>query len=180
MRFVPIALLLVCATARAEPAEKPHKSLRTALGWSLGVTAVGVATGIAATRTSDPGAQSALVAFSGMSLLVGPSIGRVYTGHYVTAGVVVRVLGFGAFVMGQAMECLPMGGSPNASGTCRSRLGLDGPAYLGAGIMALGAAWDLASIPGDVDDYNAHVALTPTVLRTPNGIGPGLALAGQF
>jgi hypothetical protein len=177
MRRAIVAMLLVSATAGAEPPGKPHKALRAALGWSLGVTAFGVATGIAATH-ADRGAQFALLGFSGTSLLVGPSIGRFYAGHYVSAGLVTRVIGLGVFSMGQALQCLPQ--NERSISTCGARLQFDGTAYVGAGIMVLGAMWDLASIPEDVADYNSHATLIPTALRTPTGIAPGLALVGQF
>jgi hypothetical protein len=179
MRRALAIVLVLSANVRAEPPPKPHASLATALGWSIGVTAFGVGMGFATARATVPGEQDALLSFSGLSLLAGPSIGRFYTGNYLTAGLVVRAVGLGVFAMSQGLNCLPETG-PAAHPTCDSHLAMNGFSYLGAGLMVLGGLWDLASIPGDVAEYNAHAALMPTALRTPNGVVPGLALAGEF
>jgi hypothetical protein len=178
-----LAAILATTTARAEAPRKPHKSLATALGWSLGVTVGGVAVGAAGMAASgSPGPRFASLGTASLSLLIGPSIGRFYTGHYITAGNVTRVVGFGVAEMAQMMTCMsaatPGGQRPGT--TCDPIAKLNGGFYLGAAIMGLGALWDLASIPEDVADFNAHITVVPTALRTPNGNVPGLALAGQF
>jgi hypothetical protein len=181
-----VAAGLVVALAGVASAQTPDdppapgqekKSLDTAMEWSVGVTIVGVAglTASAAMTSSTAGARSAMFAFGGLGLLVGPSIGRMYAGTWFSGGEVVRAVGLTAIVMGEAIEQMCTGPQHKCDSSPRFDAG---PIAAGGAVMLLGALFDLGATPGDVEQHNAH--LIPAPLQTPGGTAPGFALAGRF
>ena len=190
MRSLVAASLVVAPAGPASaqpPDDPPHaddKSVATAMEWSVGVTTLGVAAlaGTAAMSSSTSGAKYPLFAFGTLGLLAGPSLGRIYAGHYLSGGQVVRVVGLGVMVMGEALAsaCL---GQPRST-SCNSQTAkLDaGPILAGGAVMLLGALFDLAETPSDVERFNreSNVSLRPAPLVTASGTAPGLALSGRF
>jgi hypothetical protein len=169
-------------SARAQPGLTPEqpvhpkKSVTTALAWSLGITGIGIAAGVDAAVAKDPGEQSAMFAFGAVGLLVGPSIGRIYAHHTFSAGLVIRLVGFGGVVVGESIASACLNGPRT---TCPDTPVHITPAVeLMAGVMALGALFDLATTSEAVDDYNASLVVAP--IRTRDGTAPGLAYAGRF
>ena len=164
------------------PPPQDEKSLATALEWSLGVTAIGVAgyAGAAAMTHASPGARSAMFSFGGLGLLVGPSIGRIYAGTWFSGGEVVRAVGLGVIVMGEAIaqSCV---GQPHGCNSTTPRFDA-GPILAGGAVMLLGAAFDLGAIPEDVERRNHELGLSlhPAPIITPSGATAGLALSGRF
>jgi hypothetical protein len=173
MRVIVVAVVVLglASAVRADPRDEPAKSVATAMAWSIGVTAVGVAAGIDAAVARDPGQQSAMFAFGSLGVLVGPSIGRIYAHRPWSAGLAIRALGFTGVVMGEVIAQLPQQ-RPRFQDTSPSPVQMTGLVYAMAGVMALGALMDLASTPSAVDDYNHSIAIVPT--------GTGLAVAGSF
>jgi hypothetical protein len=159
---------------------RPEKSVATALAWSLGVTAVGVAASVDAVVAKDPGQQSAMFAFGAVGLLVGPSIGRIYAHHTWSGGLVARLVGFTGVVLGESIASACLGGP---RGACPATPIKTSPFIDAmAGVVVLGALFDLATTPEAVDDYNhEHASVVVAPIRTPaNATVPGLALVGRF
>jgi hypothetical protein len=158
-----------------------QKSLSTALEWSLGVSAIGVA-GLAATAamtSSSAGQRSAMLSFGAIGLLVGPSIGRMYAGTWFSGGEVVRAVGLTAIVMGEAIEQACLGPQRHCDSSPRFDAG---PIIAGGVVMLVGAAWDLRMTPEDIERRNHELSLSlhPTPIITPSGATAGLGLSGRF
>jgi hypothetical protein len=55
------------------------------------------------------------------------------------------------------------------------------PVAIGVALYAAGIIYDLVDAPSAADRYNTrHVEILPTILPTPRGTLPGVALGGTF
>jgi hypothetical protein len=100
-----------------------------------------------------------------------PSAGHWYADRFFTGGMGLRALG--ATVSGVAL--LSLFANDDGPGAGAEKL-----FFAGLGVVVVGAVWDIATAGKAVDDWNrANVpALTPTVMKT--GDGYGFGLAGSF
>jgi hypothetical protein len=103
------------------------------------------------------------------SVMIGPSVGHIYAGKFLTLGLGVRVVGFAV-----AMSAV----SADDLGDALGRI------MIGGITIAAGAIADLATVGKSVNEYNAeHTRIVPTVapVMDPNGsIRPQVGVAGTF
>jgi hypothetical protein len=110
-----------------------------------------------------------MLAFGGAILL--PSAGHWYAGKRATIGMGVRLAG--AVAAGASLAILRSEDGGDAEGSLLPVF------WLGAGTVAVGAIYDIATASSQVEAWNRnHSELRPTVLRT--GDGYGLGIAGRF
>src|ERR1051325_9122121 len=89
-------LVLLARVAAAQPVQVDEKSPDTALALSLGGTAASVGMVVIGAQQHNPELATAGV----LSSLVTPSLGHWYSGHYLTAGLGIRVASATAFTVG--------------------------------------------------------------------------------
>ena len=182
--------LMTVAKAQAQPTgpltDTPpaeRKSPAVALGWSLGLTAVGSAVlfgGLASDR-AGPG-----LVFGTPILVIAPATGRWYAGGRSFPGLLIRgVTGVTALAVIRSEslqctdECAPGEDAHRLEGQAKAIV------YGAAAIFFASAVYDLVRAPLDAREFNREHAVTvaPTVLRG-GGQGaalvPGLALSGSF
>jgi hypothetical protein len=103
------------------------------------------------------------------SVMIGPSVGHIYAGKFLTIGLGVRVAGFAVAMSATQSDDL---------GDALGRI------MIGGILLASGAIADLATVGKSVNEYNAeHARIVPTVtpVMDPNGsIRPQVGLAGRF
>jgi hypothetical protein len=123
------------------------------------------------------------VLFTGLGTgMVTPMLGQIYTGHYLTWGLAIRVAAAGLVTFSVLEQSEDTRCDSEEFATCRSLetdaypiLGLAAIAYIG------GAAWDITTLPDSVDDYNKRATGVMAISPTPMGRdGFGLAAAGAF
>jgi hypothetical protein len=113
-------------------------------------------------------APRSLLALGFAGVVLGPTTGHVYAGHYVTRGLVVRLAGLGVAAFGIfAAPCPP----DSHSSVCPSLPIVTA----GAGLFLAGMFDDFLTLPATVRRRNARgLAIGPSLG------GRGLAIAGNF
>jgi hypothetical protein len=123
------------------------------------------------------------VLFTGLGTgMITPMLGQIYTGHYITWGLAIRVAAAGLVTFSVLEQSEDTRCDSEEFATCRSLktdaypiLGLAAIAYIG------GAAWDITTLPDSVDDYNKRATGLMGISPTPMGHdGYGLAAVGTF
>ena len=183
MRRVPLVVMLVCSAAHAEP--KNHKTAQWLSGGGVAVSSALVVGGFAFAGRGETFNMPLL--WSGIATsVVSPSLGEWYAGEWVTIGMAVRVTGAGiaSFAIAhQQYDTVCLDSTSAAPKTCRVFNGT-GIVLLGLAAIAFvgGAAYDVADAPEAVDRYNAHhgFAVTPMPMAGPQGLVPGVSIAGYF
>lgn len=169
-----LVVLLLPLAAVAQPSAAPParevKSEDTALVLALGGTALATATTwVAFKRDSDGLVLAALGA-----IVVGPSLGHIYTGDalWATVPALARIASFGMFALAGAV----IEGEGEDNGGVVALFGL-------AGISTLACAtlYNLADARDSAKRANGRaVTISPTVLPTSHGPAAGLSLVGSF
>jgi hypothetical protein len=131
-----------------------------------------------------------LIGVGAGTTLFTPSIGEWYSGQAISTGMKLRMTGVGVGLLGAAIYA--------ATGSSESCLMIDHASYCGGGsppdvaaasvpvgigvaLYVSGIIYDLVDAPSAADRYNArHVEVLPTILPTPTGTLPGVALGGTF
>jgi hypothetical protein len=188
MKLACLALAATLAAASAPALANPSeptspatdgKDPTTALTLSLGGTLVsagmmGYALHRLASRTDSYNDSTGVTIFDiGLfSTLITPSLGQFYAGNYLSTGLVIRGAGAAVAAVGavQAIGCV------DSSTSCN-----DGKVALaiGAGVVAVGAIWDIVDAPRAANRWNLkHVQLAPVSVGT--GSSVGLGVSGQF
>ncbi|HEY4243474.1 MAG TPA: hypothetical protein VGM88_26860 [Kofleriaceae bacterium] len=182
---VVAALALATSSAHAQDHDAPKKKSRT-LAQALSGGGAGISSalvlGAFAVGGADPNKP---LLFAGVgSSIVTPSLGEWYAGEWFSVGMGIRAAS--AVVAVFAVESLtdttrcsdgPGGMCKQLTGTGAAILGLAGIAYV------TGTFWDVLDAGDVVDRRNkkaGYIVLAPTILPTPTGTLPGLALAGSF
>lgn len=163
-----LALTVLARPAAAEEA-KDLKSPEQALAFSGGVTLL---SGILVLATAEDDRISPVTAAGVAGLALGPSLGHVYAGEYLTGGLALRAAGMAVAILGyrEASRC-------SSVGDCHMTAGATG-VVLGLGAFAAGALWDIATASRAADRWNARHGLTIAPVVTDDGAG--VSLAGSF
>ncbi|MCA9679968.1 MAG: hypothetical protein H6709_10240 [Kofleriaceae bacterium] len=170
-----LAVLAVSTPARAEgDATLAPKEDGTALGLSVAGTIAGpllFGAGMVAAGQKSDGLAIGMYWTGTAALLLGPSAGHWYAGHYLTPGLGLRVGGAAVAVVGVAA----------GFGACFDQECDRGP-YVAAMVLGTGAyvadvVWDLATTGDAVDAWNREhgldVGLAPIVIGSAGGRRPG-------
>ena len=159
-----LAILVTPAAARAEG----HKSPEEALALSGGVTLL---SGILVAATAEDDHLSPMTAIGIGGLALGPSLGHLYAGEYITGGLALRAAGLTAAILGyrEAASC--------SSGDCNAPAGVT-VALLGAGAFAAGILWDVATAPRAARRWNERRGTTIAPVITDDDVG--IMLGGSF
>jgi hypothetical protein len=171
--IIAIALAVTGSAARAdEPA--PHKSRRTAIALSIGVTLGGIGLDALGVATDEP----IVAGIGGLAGALGPTTGHWYAGESFTTGLGIRLAGSAVGSIGiiGVMDCFFQ---------CKPDPIYMDLVYLGTAAWVAGAVYDIATAGDAADDYNhAHeraVIVAPTAMRDAHGdTAPGLALTIAF
>jgi hypothetical protein len=168
-RAVILASLVVARVAHGN-----DRDPNTALGLSIAGSVVAVGLIIPAGNTNR------LEWKTGLPLLVGaelaPSIGHVYAGDYLSAGLLTRLAGGGLIVLGAA-DPFPRN---HNSFSLEPLSPLGGMCLLvGLGLTIAGTAYDVATSPAAARHHAHHRDIAPAIMPTPHG-APGFGLAGTF
>jgi hypothetical protein len=169
--------------ASSQPSPEKKKRPTTARNLAIGGALVGPAlVGVAAASGAahnDAAMQVALAA-SGVAFVLAPSAGHWYAGKTFSTGLVLRLAGAGAAVVGFgiAAPCLPE--------ECFKNEGEIGGTILlaGAALIVAGTVWDLVTADDEARSWNDRhgldLQLAPTLVSTGRGTAPGLAVVGSF
>lgn len=159
-----LALVLAPAAARAED----HKSADEALALSGGVTLL---SGILVAATVEDDDLSPMTAIGLAGLALGPSLGHVYAGEYLTGGLALRAAGMTVAILGLRE------GTTCADGDCIAK-GAVAAAVLGGAAFAAGIIWDVATAPRAARRWNERHGLSIAPVVTDDGAG--VTLGGSF
>lgn len=161
------------APRRVAVREKGPLSSSSALAWTLGGTALGIA-GLAVLANSNDSSNPLATALAMGAVATGPSWGRWY-GHEMAIGTMTTRF------LGVALLASISGGDDEPPG---------GIILTGLGMVAASTIYDLIRAGSVADEYNEEFhkrrserapRLAPTVLATSNGgIASGVALSGSF
>lgn len=156
-------LALLARPAAAEPATE--KSGDDALALSGGVTLL---SGILVAATADADRLSPMTAAGAIGLTIGPSLGHLYAGEYLTWGMGLRAAGLATAILGyRAASCGRTGDCDAPAGTAAM--------LVGGAAFAAGVIWDVATARRAADRWNALV-VAPAVTDD----GAGVSLQGVF
>lgn len=167
-----LLVIAVCSTAYAQaPGETPvvrparHKSLLDAYLITWAATAAPVVAAAIVGENGPRTTANVTGAIACAALVLGPSAGHWYAGHYVTTGLVLRAtaaVGVAGLVVtdphAQNLGLLIVGGT------------------MAVGLWEAGTIVDLATLPRAIRRANANVQLVPILTHETQG----LALAGSF
>lgn len=181
-------LLVVCAlliTGTAHAGRKNPQLARIMSGTAAGVAGGVVLTGMLLEKDGEP--FNAPVLYTGLGLLaVAPSAGEFYSGQYLTIGMGVRVAaaGFATWVFSTQTDPVKCPLAPSTDPPECHAFNANAFPLLGlAGIAFIGGVWyDVLDAKDSAERYNSShgYTLTPTALRGPTGVAPGLAIGGTF
>jgi hypothetical protein len=109
-------------------------------------------------------------------LLITPSAGHWYAGRYLTPGLIARLAGAGALVVGFVLE------APRCAFVSHCEPGVGGALMLaGVGAVGIGIGYDAMTSADAVRAYNFKVGVRPAVTRTPTGdLEPRLVLSFAY
>jgi hypothetical protein len=163
-----LAALVLLVTPAAAQAEGP-KSPDEALALSGGVTLL---SGILVAATVEDDALSPMTAIGIAGLALGPSLGHVYAGEYITGGLALRAAGMTAAILGyrEASRCSEVG-------DCNMTAGAGG-VILGASAFAAGIIWDVATAPRAARRWNERHGISIAPVITDDGAS--VTLGGRF
>jgi hypothetical protein len=123
--------------------------------WTAGMLSLGATLGppllatIAMGNRNESEREEVVAKVALTSVMIGPSVGHVYAGKFLTAGLAVRTLGFAVAMSATSTDDL---------GDALGRI------LLGSIAIMSGAIADLATVGKSVREYNAeHMRLVPTV-----------------
>jgi hypothetical protein len=175
-----VVLLALASPARAEKNRDTAQILSVA--GTIASSALVLSSFFIGTNTGEVN-EPLLYAGLGTSIFT-PSLGQYYAGEYLTLGMGVRggaaAFALIAFAAEQETTTCDNGTSPNQK--CTS---LTGPGYALMGLAAIayvgGCAWDVEDAPDAADRANhVHMAITPTIVPTPNGAVPGVYFSATY
>jgi hypothetical protein len=172
---VLVVAIALASSARAradEPA--PHKSPRTAIALSIGITLGGIGLDALGAATNEP----ILAGIGGLAGALGPTTGHWYAGEAMTPGLGIRLAG-------SAVATIGIVGVIDCFFQCKPDPIYMDLVYVGAAAWVGGAIYDIATAGDAADDYNrAHeraVIVAPTAMRGTRGdTAPGLAVTVRF
>jgi len=182
-RAVVVVTLLLVLGHVAEAGPKRRQTARLLSGASAGVSAAVVASGFMFARDGHPFNKPVL--YTGLGLLaVTPSAGELYSAQYLTWGMGIRAAGagFALWVLQNEVDKVRCD-STNAVETCEELSENAAPLLGVAAIIFIGGTWyDILDAGDAADRYNARhgFTVTPTAVRGPQGLAPGLALSATF
>ncbi len=170
-----VAVARAETTATAETSDA-YRSPATASALSIsGVAASGLAMLAGAAIGGDTGAGNAIAGAA--SLMVTPSIGQIYSGDYLSTGLIARLAGTAAMGLGGAL--LLDGGFDDEQGKVAVGLLL----FVGGAAAAVsGVVLDVAFAGTAAERWNVKHGFTvaPTAIATPSGASAGLGFSGRF
>lgn len=182
MRKLVLLALLVCGSARADKSPDTAKLLS---GVGTGVSSALVVGGFMFAADGD--AFNTPLLYSGLaSSIITPSLGQWYAGDWFTPGMAVRIgaVGLATFALTHETYDVVCPLSSSAEMRMCSQLKGAGIALLGVAAIAYvgAAAYDVSDAPQAVERHNhrSGVIMAPTAMSSPQGVVPGLALAGYF
>jgi hypothetical protein len=193
-------MLIVCwlcsiASASPEtpssPSARGRKDPTTARSLSLGSTLIAgtglFVAGALLREHGENGAANLAFAGGGIGLLVGPSVGHIYTEDAMNRWLGLRVGGLGVAAVGgmlaiaSALDDWDNSSGGNGNGGAGAGIALMG---IGAVGFAAGVVGDIVTASSSADAYNVKhsidVHLTPAPIVTPAGVTPGVGLVGRF
>jgi hypothetical protein len=188
-----IACLLSASLAFAEPGEAAERrTTKVAFLASILVTAggiglmlIGADAGIRphAYGSAADGVEIGATSVGAAATLVGPSIGSLYAENFWNLGFLLRCVAVQIFATGAAVAYVRSSstrGSGGPDGLVLLSFGIG--AVLGAVSYLVGTVIELWGMPKAIDQYNLRHgwAITPTALRSRDGLAPGLALTARF
>lgn len=184
-RSLVVCALLASTTAHAGP--KDRQKAKIMAGVAASVSGSVVMAGFLFAQDGKP--FNLPVLYTGLGLLfVTPSIGQFYSEQYLTIGMGVRAAatGFAIYTLENYTRLAKCDTAPS-SAPPECEIFVE-EAYPLLGIAAIGFIggvwWDVLDSGDAADRYNkkhGHAPMpTPTVLRGPYGLAPGLALSGSF
>jgi hypothetical protein len=184
MRRAAVLVMMVALTHLAEAGPKKRDTARILSGSAAALSGVVVGAGFMTAEDGHPFNKPVL--YTGIGLLaITPSAGELYAGQYVTIGMGIRVVGaaFASWIFSSHVESVVCDNGTSSADKCE-QLDDTAPPLLGvAAIIYIGGIWyDVLDAGDAADRYNTShgYALTPTALRGPQGMAPGLALTGSF
>ena len=171
-----VALSIAAASpAHAQPAPQPDESKSEASALALSIAGTLGSAGLLGAGVASAGnGHVAMLGVGALASVVGPSIGHIYAGEYLTAGLVTRVVGMAAFALGASVivNCDDEG-CDTVPGTLM---------LVGAGVYLAGAIYDIATAPRAARRWNAkhHVWVMPTVVGPTTHATIGLGFSATF
>ena len=167
------ATLAAAAPADADTDPRPPRSENVALGLSLGgsLMSVGLMAAALSDLPNDDSDAATLWATGILTLAITPSLGHLYAGDVWTPGLGVRAAGAALAAVGavQSVDCL--------FESCGFVDGGGAALVAGAGLVAIGAVWDIATARDAARRYNEkRISLVPSA----PGANIGLSLVGRF
>ena len=179
---VSLVLLGLCATAQAGP--KSRQTAKLASGISAAVSGGVVLGGFVLAPDAKPFHKPLLYTGVGM-LFIAPSAGEFYAGQYLTIGMGVRAAatGLAIYTLQTQTKIITCDDASTSDEKCEGFTDNAAPILGVAAIMFIGGVWyDVLDAGDAADRYNRKhgYAVTPTAMRGPQGMVPGLAISGSW
>ena len=115
--------------------------------------------------------------------IVTPSLGELYSHHWVNGTIVLRAGGVAVELMGLVLASnSEIGDCADATGPCHLHASTIGLIGTGAALYLGATLWDVLAAPSEARAWNHRhsVVLVPTAMRTPSSTGPGFVLSATF